>query len=167
MNLYILRHGIAVEPGTPGYEQDSERPLIPKGRRQLQQIAGTMEKMDLRFDLVVSSPLLRAEQTAEIIAKSLKLEARSRTSDALKPDGNPITLVRQLNELNPAPEDVLLIGHQPNLNRLISLLTAGDMDMVIDLKKGGLCKLETESLQTGQCAMLAWLLTPKQMRWMA
>jgi len=167
MNLYILRHGIAVESGTPGYEQDSERPLIPKGRRQLQQIAGAMEKMDLQFDVVVSSPFSRAEQTAEIIAKSLKLETRSRISDALKPDGNPIILVRQLNELNPVPEDVLLVGHQPNLSRLISLLTAGDMDLVVDLKKGGLCKLETEALQTGRCATLAWLLTPKQMRWMA
>jgi len=167
MNLYILRHGIAVEPGTPGYEKDSDRPLIPKGRRQLKQIAGAMKRMDLRFDLVVSSPLLRAEQTAEIITGSLKLEARSRISDALKPDGNPITLVRQLNELNPVPEAALLVGHQPNLSRLISLLTAGDTDLVVDLKKGGLCKLEAASLQPGRCAMLTWLLTPKQMRWMA
>ena len=74
MNLYLLRHGIAVEPGTPGCEKDSERPLTPKGKRQLRQIAAAMKKMDLRFDLILSSPFLRARQTAEIIAESLTLK---------------------------------------------------------------------------------------------
>ena len=167
MNLYVLRHGIAVEPGTPGYEQDAERPLIPKGKRQLRQIAAAMEKMGLRFDLVVSSPYLRAKQTAEIIVESLKLEERIRISDALTPEGDPTILIRQLNELKPAPESLLLVGHEPNLSRLIAWLTSGHTDMVINLKKGGLCKLEAESLRAGRCAALAWLLTPKQMRLMA
>ena len=167
MNLYVLRHGIAVEAGTPEYPQDSERPLVPKGRRQLRQIAGAMASMDLRFDRVLSSPFLRAIQTAEIIAESLKLDERIRISDELTPDGQPTVLIRQMNELQPVPEDILLVGHQPNLSRLIGLLTAGNTEMVIDLKKGGLCKLEAESLRAGRCAMLAWLLTPRQMKWMA
>ena len=167
MNLYVLRHGIAAEPGTPGCENDAERPLIPKGRRQLRQIAGAMKKMDLRVDWVVSSSFLRARQTAEIIIEALKWEDRFRVSDALTPDGNPTILIRQLNELQPVPDDLLLVGHEPNLSRLIALLTAGDAGLAIELKKGGLCKLEVESLQAGRCATLAWLLTPRQMRWMA
>jgi phosphohistidine phosphatase len=166
MNLYVLRHGIAVDPGTPGYETDSERPLIPKGEHQLRQIADAMRKMDLRFDLVLSSPFLRARQTAEIIAESLMLKKQLVFSDALVPDGNPKALVRQLNELKPAPENVLLVGHEPYLSQLIALLTAGETGMAIDLKKGGLSKLEAEYLLYGPCATLVWLLTPRQMELM-
>ena len=167
MNLYLLRHGIAVEPGTPGYEKDSERPLTPEGKNRLRQIAAAMKKMDLRFDLILSSPFLRARQTAEIIAGSLKLKKQPGFSDALTPDGNSKALVRQLNELNPVPEDILLVGHEPYLSRLIALLTAGETGVAIGLKKGGLGKLEAESLHYGRCAQLAWLLTPRQMELMA
>jgi phosphohistidine phosphatase len=166
MNLYVLRHGIAVEPGTPGYEKDYERPLTSKGRHQLRQIAGAMKKMDLRFDLILSSPFLRAKQTAEIIAESLKLKKQPGFSDALTPDGNPKALIRQLNELKPVPENVLLVGHEPYLSQLIALLTAGETGVAIDLKKGGLGKLEAESLRLGRCATLVWLLTPGQMKLM-
>ena len=81
--------------------------------------------MDLRFNLILSSPFLRAEQTAEIVAESLKLKKRLAFSDELTPDGNPKALIRQLNELKPAPENVLLVGHEPYLSRLIALLVSG------------------------------------------
>jgi phosphohistidine phosphatase len=166
MNLYLLRHGIAVEPGPPGHEKDSERPLTPKGQHQLRQIAAAMKKMDLWFDLILSSPFLRAKQTAEIIAGSLKLKRQPGFSDVLTPDGNPKALIRQLNESKPVPENVLLVGHEPYLSRLIALLTTGETGMAIDLKKGGLGKLEAESLRLGRCATLVWLLTPQQMELM-
>ena len=76
MNLYILRHGIAVEPGSPGYKSDSERPLIPKGERRLRSAAAAMRKLELSFDLILSSPFIRAKQTAEIVAGELKLKKR-------------------------------------------------------------------------------------------
>lgn len=166
MNIYLLRHGIAVERGTPGFKTDADRPLTPKGKRQLRQIANAMENMDLPFALIVSSPFTRARQTAEIVAKSLKLKKRLTFSDELAPDGDPRTLVRQLNELRPASEDVLLVGHEPYLSRFISQLISGASDMEIDFKKAGLCKLETRLLRFGRCATLAWLLTPKQMKLM-
>jgi phosphohistidine phosphatase len=162
-----LRHGIAVEPGTPGFENDAARPLTPKGKRQLRKIVGAMEKMDLRFDLVLFSPLLRAKQTAEIAAAGLKLKKRLKFSDELQPDGNVKKLFSQLGELKPAPENILLVGHEPYLSRLISLLVSGGENMAVDFKKGGLCKLEAEKLRNGKCAALAWLLTPKQMKLMS
>jgi len=161
MNLYVLRHGIAVERGAPDFANDSERPLTAEGEKQLRQIATAMKKMDLQFDLILSSPFLRAKQTAEIVAKNLKLKKRLKFSDELKPDGGVKNLFRQLNELKPAPENVLLVGHEPYLSRLISLLVSGGENVAIDFKKGGLCKLKVEKLQTGRCAMLAWLLTPR------
>jgi phosphohistidine phosphatase len=167
VNLYVLRHGIAVERGTPGFKTDAERPLTPKGERQLRQIAAALQNLDLRFDLILSSPFLRARQTAEIVAKSLKLKKHLACSDELTPGGNPKALIQQLNELKPAPEDVLLVGHEPYLSGLIGLLISGGATADIELKKGGLCELETASLRFGRCATLGWLLTPKQMKRLA
>jgi phosphohistidine phosphatase len=166
VNVYFLRHGIAMERGTPGFENDSLRPLTPKGKRQLRNCAAAMKKMGLRPGLILSSPLLRAKQTAEIIAELLKLKKRLKFSDELKPDGGVKNLFQQLNELKPAPENILLVGHEPHLSRLISLLVSGGENTAIDFKKGGLCKLEVEKLRSGSRANLRWLLTPRQMKLM-
>lgn len=167
MNIFILRHGIAVEPGTPGIERDADRPLIPKGERRLRAAAAAMMKMELSFDLILSSPILRAKQTAEIVAETLKLGKRLQFSDALAPGGNMKMLVKQLSDWKPVPENVLLVGHEPYLSRLISLLISGEDHTTVAMKKGGLCKLETVDLRPGLCARLAWLLTPSQLELMA
>jgi len=163
MNIYLLRHGIAVEPGTTGYESDSERPLTAKGKNRLRAAARAMEELGLSFDLILSSPLLRAKQTAEIIAGHLKLRKKLAFSDHLAPAGNPRLLIQQLNQSRPEPENVLLVGHEPYLGKLMALLVSGNTTLEIDFKKGGLCKLAAEFLLYGRCAKLAWLLTPRQM----
>jgi phosphohistidine phosphatase len=167
MNLYVLRHGIAVEPGTPGYERDADRPLTPEGERKLRQIAEAMEALELSFDLILSSPYLRALQTAEIVAKALKGRKKVELSESLTPGGSTRKLVELLNRVQPSPESVLLVGHEPYLSGLISLLVSGDAGFAVVMKKGGLCKLSTESLKPGRCAALEWLLTPKQMALMS
>lgn len=162
VNLYFLRHGIAVEPGTQGYTRDSDRPLTPEGERKLVKIAEAMEAMELSFDLVFSSPYVRACQTAEIVVKVLKRTKKLEFSDALVPAGSARKLVDLLNHIR--PDDVLLVGHEPSMSELISLFTAGDANAIhVVMKKGGFCKLSTDSLQHGRCAALEWLLTPKQM----
>jgi len=166
MEIYLLRHGLAVERGTAGFEADEARPLTPKGRRQLRKIAAAMKKLDLRFDLILSSPLLRAKQTAEIIAIALKLKKHLQYSNALAPGGEAEHLLRQLHRLKPSPETLLLVGHEPDLSRLVSLLVTGTLSLQMDFKKGGLCKLDAEKLKAGKCATLAWLLTPGQMKLM-
>jgi phosphohistidine phosphatase len=163
MNFFILRHGIAVERGTPGYAKDADRPLTLEGERKLHLIAKAMENLELRFDLILSSPYLRARQTAEVVAGALGLRKKLDFSDSLVPDGSPHQLVELLNRLKPVPESVLLVGHEPYLSGLISLFVSGKESCLVALKKGGLCKLTTESLKHGRCATLEWLLTPKQM----
>jgi phosphohistidine phosphatase len=167
VNIFLLRHGIAAEPGAPGIKTDAERPLIPKGEQRLRAAAAAMETMGLSFDAIISSPFLRAKQTAEIVAKILKLERNLTFSSDLIPGGNPQALIRQLNGLKPAPENILLVGHEPHLSRLIALLVSGDTTATIEMKKGSLCKLETQELEYGHCATLKWLLTPGQMELMA
>lgn len=166
MELYLLRHGIASERGAPGFEDDSSRPLTPKGRRQLRKTAGTMKKLAGDFDLILSSPLVRAKQTAEIVAKKLELEKRLKFSNMLAPGGSVTALLRQLGSEKPAPQKVLLVGHEPDMSRLISLLVTGGPHLQVDFKKGGLCKLETEKLRAAHCAKLIWLLIPRQMKMM-
>jgi phosphohistidine phosphatase len=163
MNLYLLRHGIAVDPSKPGFAKDAERPLTPRGRRRLRQITEAMGALRISFDVILSSPYVRAMQTAEIVAKSLKRRKQLTFSDDLMPGGNPRLLIQRLNDLRPKSKNILLVGHEPYLSRLIALLTAGNTGMAIDLKKGGLCKLEAESLRYGRCAILEWLLAPRQM----
>jgi len=163
MNLYLLRHGIAAEPGVAGYEPDSERPLTAKGENRLRDAARAIKVLGLSFDLILSSPFLRAKQTAGIIAKSLKLRKKLAFSEDLTPAGNPRLLIQQLNQFRPEPKNILLVGHEPYLGKLVALLAAGNTSLEIDFKKGGLCKLEAEFLLYGRCAKLVWLLTPRQL----
>ena len=160
MELYILRHGIADERGTPGYKKDSDRPLTPEGEEKMHQIADAMRGMDLKFDLILSSPYARAEQTAKIVAGELDEDVSY--SDYLVPGGNALELIGEINDER--PQRVLLVGHEPDLSSLISVLVTGGSDAGIELKKGGLCRLTTEKLVFGKCARLNWLLTPKQLR---
>jgi len=167
MDLYFLRHGIAVDQGTAGYRKDSERPLTDKGEAKTWQTAKALGALEVSFDLVLSSPYVRARQTAEIIAQALKLKKKLQLIDTLKPGGDSRVLVRVLTGLASAPESVLLVGHEPDLSQLVSLLVSGDKGMGLVFKKGGLCKVGTDGLKHGQCGALEWLLTPKQMDLMA
>jgi phosphohistidine phosphatase len=160
MEIYILRHGIAVERGTPGYKKDADRPLTAEGEDKMRQIAKAMLAMGLKFDLILSSPLVRAQQTAEIVAKELDEELT--LTDFLGPDANALELIGEINDEK--PQTVLLVGHEPDLSALISVLISGSSDANIELKKGALCKLTADKLTFGRCAALNWLLTPKQLR---
>jgi phosphohistidine phosphatase len=166
MNLYLLRHGIAVEPGTPGYSKDADRPLTEKGERKLRKIADAMKALELQFDRVLFSPYVRARGTAVIIAKELGLEKILTKCDALTPGGSLREVIDTLNHLRPVPENVLLVGHEPSMSELAALLISGETTVSITMRKGGLCKLTAETLRPGHCASLDWLLTPKQMNLM-
>ncbi|HEX7569103.1 MAG TPA: phosphohistidine phosphatase SixA [Verrucomicrobiae bacterium] len=166
MNLFLLRHGIAAERGTPGHENDFDRALTPKGKEQLRTVAAAARAMELRFDAILSSPLVRARQTAEIIAAELKLKKHLTLADELKPGGAAKKLVQKISGLKPSPENVLLVGHEPDFSELISLFITGHTGGGFALRKGGLVKLEIEKLRAGKCALLAWLLTPAQMKLM-
>jgi phosphohistidine phosphatase len=164
MEIFLLRHGQAVQRGTPGFEDDAARPLTPKGRKQLKRVTRAMVAMGLEFDLLLTSPLLRARETAEVVATVLKVGKRLQTCEALSADREPAALIRALQRLKPVPESLLLVGHEPFLSRLISQLVTGGPDLEMDFPKAGLCKLKLEKWHAGKCARLAWLLTPQQMK---
>jgi phosphohistidine phosphatase len=159
MNIYFLRHAIAVARGTPDIK-DEDRPLTEDGVRKMKDIAEGMRNLRLELDRLVTSPLLRARQTAEIAGKALDQEVEIWKS--LDPSGDPRQLVADLRKSN--DENILLVGHEPHMSECISVLISGNPDVPIDFKKGGLCKLSSEDLVYGRCATLHWLLAPSQLR---
>lgn len=163
MNLYLLRHGLATEPGEGGITRDSDRPLTVKGERRTGRAGEAMRAMDLSFDLILTSPYKRARQTAEIIADALDAKERLHVAETLAPGGNSRRLIESINRREPRPGEVLLVGHEPGLSELISVLVFGDATGGIVMKKGGLCKLEISSLSHSRCARLQWLLTAQQL----
>jgi phosphohistidine phosphatase len=161
MKLYILRHGDAVEHGDPRYPE-RERPLTPKGTQRTKTLAHALRQMEISIDAMLSSPLTRARQTAEIIAHGLRMQGKKlELTEHLAPSGSMQHLVEQLNAISPAPGSVLLVGHEPYLSGLVSLLCTGGPGLSLVLKKGGLCRLDADVLDCGKCATLEWLLAPR------
>jgi phosphohistidine phosphatase len=160
MKLYLLRHGDAVEHGDPRYKEN-DRPLTPKGIQRTKQLAHVLREMEITFDAVLSSPLTRARETAEILARGMKLQDNMRFSEHLAPSGNMEELVHQINTIRPAPKNVVLVGHEPYLSGFTSLLCTGAPGLPMVFKKGALCRLQVEVLSVGKCAMLDWLLQPR------
>lgn len=158
MKIYILRHGEAAEHGDPRYKEN-ERPLTAKGVQRTKQLAEYLEDLEIGFDRIFSSPLIRAKQTAEIVAGKMKRTVE--LTDALTPSGSMKNLADQIARLRPVPESVALVGHEPYLSGFISLLCIGGPDLPIKLKKGALCRLEVERVISGKCATLEWLIQPR------
>jgi phosphohistidine phosphatase len=161
MNFYLMRHAIATERDENN--DDSQRPLTEKGRKKLGKIARNFEKIEVRFDLILTSPYLRARETAEVVADALALKPKSVVeTENLTPLGFGDKLVDEINARE-AVENLLIVGHEPFLSQLIGMLVAGDSSLDIDMKKAGVCKLSIEKLSYGRCARLEWLLTPAQL----
>jgi phosphohistidine phosphatase len=160
MNLYIIRHAIAVDEGTSGYEDDSQRPLTDKGRKKMRQIAKGLRTLGVEFDLILSSPYVRARETAEILADVFKMKKKMVFSESLIPMADPGLLIPELNEKY-SVDSIALVGHEPHLSSFIGLLTTENARLDITLKKGGVCNLTADDLHhDDHRATLEWLLTP-------
>src|SRR5215510_6284947 len=117
MNLYIIRHAMAVDEGTPGYESDSERPLTDKGRKRMRLIARGLRNIGVGFDLILSSPYARARETAEILADVFKMKKNITFTENLIPLGNPELLIGEINE-SYSVDSLAVVGHEPHLSTL-------------------------------------------------
>jgi phosphohistidine phosphatase len=164
VNLYLMRHGIAVADGAE-IHSDSERPLTPKGAKRLRRAVCGLAKLDIVFSSVLTSPLLRARQTAEIVAQSLGLETKLEEVSELAPGSSVEQLIAGLARFR-HQEDVLLVGHEPLLSQLASFLLLGKSKPNLNMRfrKGGLCCIEIDHLPLTNPGLLHWHLTPKQLR---
>jgi phosphohistidine phosphatase len=165
MNLYLLRHGIAVAGDEPGIETDGERPLTPKGIKRMRKEAKGIRRLGVVFDGILTSPLVRARQTAEIVAEILGMESQVQEISGLAPESSVENLLFGLTRFQNR-EHVLMVGHQPLLGKTAAFLLHGKDRSPVDLefKKGGLCAIEIDGVPPDKPGTLHWLLAPKQLR---
>jgi len=160
MEIYIVRHAIAMARDEWA-GSDDKRPLTEKGKNKMEQIAAGLAAMEIDFTHIFSSPLVRAQQTAEILQKVLKIDHVDET-DLLIPSGDPAAMVPFLNKL-PNSADVALVGHEPHVSELLSYLLSGQHKNFSAFKKGGVAMLEGNVPLRGGDLTLCWLLEPNHL----
>ncbi len=161
MNLFLLRHGKACARG-PKWRPDDTRPLTRDGEKKMFNVARGIQSLDVSIDLIMTGPYLRAFRTAEILGEVFESKKLFETRNLIA-EAEPKAVIDEINENFSELADIVLVGHEPFLTRLISALLSGREDLSIELRKGGFCKLSIKKLSFGPCASLEWLLTPRQL----
>jgi phosphohistidine phosphatase len=160
MILYLVRHGIAIDRSDPKSPAESERPLTAEGVRKTRAAALGLKEMEIKPDVLITSPYVRAAQTAEIFAEALGFPLdKIRVSEALKPAENPADIVKELQRLK--PKEAMCFGHAPHVDATIAYL-CGARAPFTELKKAGVACLE-HSATRGKW-MLLWMSSPKTLR---
>ena len=162
MELYLLRHGDAADRLTGGYARDEERPLTERGREEARAAALALRELRARPDQVITSPLVRARQTAQIVAEITGPPHGLRIADALAPGGRPEVVAMLLAEM-PADSAVVLVGQMPDLGELAGWLLWNDPLATLPFRTGGLCRI-TAPTPPGPGGDLRWFLPPKLLR---
>ena len=160
MKVYLVRHAEA-EDQRPG-RRDEERELTEPGRSDFEEVVAGLAALGIRLDRILASPLIRARQTAEILARALP-GPRPAELVALAPGGTFEGIFRALRDPG-GDSRIALVGHEPSLGALVSLATTGVASDGTPLKKGGVACLRFSGEPRPKAATLAWLLTPKQLR---
>jgi phosphohistidine phosphatase len=156
--LYLIRHGEAKPLGESGVSEDEERPLTEAGQEQSRKVAAGLQKAGVRLSVLLTSPLLRARQTAEAVAGQWNAPAPEvQTCEELSPGKKPKKLSRYLRGLG--ADSVALVGHMPDLGDYAAWLI-GSKSAQIDLAKGGVAFVVCDSVRKG-AGTLEWLLTPE------
>ena len=162
MDCLLLRHGIAVERDEwEGPEAD--RPLTERGATRVGQVAVGLKRLDVQPTHVLSSPLIRAIETAKIVHRSLRVRSAVQIVDALLPDASPDRLLSILHDL-PPESCVLCVGHEPQLGVAASVMLSGRAPASFPLKKAGACLIELAIPTKPGRGVLRWWLTPAQLR---
>ncbi len=151
MLLFLLRHGDALDSSTL---HDDERPLSDLGREQVTTTARFLYSLQPSIDEIISSPLLRARQTAEAIHEYFP-GARRTVSEYLAPMSNPMQIFGELNRLR--AQSVLLAGHEPFMSTAISHVIAGNDDAKLEMRKGSLACIHSANPIGRGSGTLRWI----------
>jgi phosphohistidine phosphatase len=169
IELYLMRHGIAADLGEGGVLKDADRPLTLEGRARMRQAAAGIRELGLKFNVILTSPLLRARQTAEAVAEVLDLQHKVKIMESLAPGmafvesaGKHAEIFLELGAYQ--FDRALLVGHMPDISELASFLLTGNRNLNIEFKKGSICAIEVASLPPRGPGLLLWQMTPKQLR---
>ena len=157
MEIYLLRHGIA--ENTPPGKTDADRNLTGEGRTKLREVLERARRAVGTPSLILSSPLVRAVQTAEIAAEILGYREAIEQTDALLPYSSPQAVWRAIRR-SEKDGSILLTGHEPLLGETASYLL-GASHVAVNFKKGALMRIDVEETAGPPHGFLQWLLTPR------
>jgi phosphohistidine phosphatase len=159
--LYLVRHAIAAERG-PKYPKDDARPLTREGKARMKDVVAGWAKLKPSLDVILTSPLVRAHSTAEIVRDGLqKKQLRLELFPALAPGHQPGEVAAALARVKKASA-IALVGHEPDLGQLAAWLIGGKEP--IPFKKGGIARIDVIALPPKQNGQLRWHATPKMLR---
>jgi phosphohistidine phosphatase len=161
--LYIMRHGLAVTRDVTTVLDDAKRPLTSEGKQKMREIASGLDRVGVELDWIVSSPLVRAVETAEIVGDALGSKPPLDICDALKPGGPPEALITFLAK-RPNRRRVLVVGHEPDLGELAARLMGAGRNANMPFKKGGCCLINFSIFPPKSPGTLVWWLPPRVMR---
>ncbi len=159
--LLLLRHAIAEDSGAA--RSDEERRLTGEGKRKLREVVAGMRALELPVDVILTSPLVRARETAEIVADGYGLDDGIETP-ALAPGAGPDAVLAALASIG-RPSGVVLVGHEPDLAGLASTLLVGTPGLLhMGFRKAGLAGIVVASLPPRSAGALEFFMTPAQLR---
>ena len=158
--IYLVRHGIAAERGKD-WPDDTRRPLTQKGIARMTQVAAGLKDLEVEFDLILTSPLLRARQTADLLHQGLGGSTPLEETTLLAPGGRPADLIEYLRTQKKA-DRVALVGHEPDLGQLAAFLIGAKAPLVF--KKGGICRIDFEKFPPVPPGQLQWFALPRMLR---
>jgi phosphohistidine phosphatase len=163
MELYLIRHAIAQELGEKNDFTDEKRALTGEGRSKMREAARGLARLGVQVDLILTSPLMRAVETAQILAEPLGLKKSDIVETArLAPGASLDELLAEIKSLGAA--SIALVGHQPDLGDVVSRIVAGSGGLAIELRKGGACCVNVVETVPELRGDLVWLLIPKHLR---
>ncbi len=160
LELYLIRHGIAADRGEE-YPDDSKRPLTSDGIARLRREAKALDSLDISFDQILSSPLVRAKQTADIFSEGLKGKPSVSTTDALTPAGSPAAVIQELGK-HMRKARIALVGHEPNIGELAAHLIGAKV--ALPFKKGAVCRIDFAVFPPKGRGQLVWFVPPRLLR---
>ncbi len=158
--LYLIRHAIAAERGDE-WPDDDKRPLTERGVARFRESVEGLTWLDVTIEEIFTSPLVRAKQTAEILAAGMPGKPPVKVLDALSPGQNPGSVLAQLAKVA-RRRRIALVGHEPGLGELAAHLVGAGR--ALPFKKGGACRIDVESLTSRRAGALHWFVTPKVLR---
>jgi phosphohistidine phosphatase len=160
--IYLVRHAIAA-PATAGMS-DADRALTPEGQRKMQRIAAGLAHLGVAPDVVLSSPLRRAQETAAVVASVLLSESSVEIYPPLAPGHAADEVLKGLRPYR-SMRDLMLVGHEPDMGLLASHLLTGSATLVpLPFKKGAVAAVQVDTIPPRAAGELLWFMTPKQLR---
>ena len=163
VELYIVRHAIAAERG-PDWPDDTKRPLTDRGIDRFQEVVAALLALDVDLEAVLTSPLARAKQTAEILAKGLPSQPALAVAAALAPGHTPGEVMEEVSRKAGGASRIAVVGHEPDLGRLAAALVGARR--AVPFKKGGVCRIDMDTLSS-RGGRLVWFAPPRVLRKLA